>query len=81
MSQASSRDHGDADAGDAGGSRVSEARGCEDGRDEQRSFIADAAGGVLVDGVRAQRFRVEDLAGGPHGVGQGSELGGIEPAK
>ncbi len=74
-------DHRHANAGNTGGGGVSHPGCRENGRDQQRRFIADAAGGVLVDGVGAQGARVEDLARAAHGVCQGGELGGVESAQ
>ena len=52
----------------------------EDGRDEQGGFVADSAGGVLVDGEGVEGFGVEDLAGVTHGSGERGEFAGIEAA-
>ena len=50
VAEAAAGDHGDADAGDACGRWRGEAGGGEDGGDEEGGLVADAAGGVLVDG-------------------------------
>ncbi len=52
-------DHGDADAGNAGVGWMRKAGGGENRGDEQRGLVADAAGGVLVDGegIREARHR------------------------
>ncbi len=52
----------------------------EDGGDEQRGLVADASGGVLVDGEGIERSGVEGLAGEAHGGGEGGELAGVEAA-
>ena len=62
VAEGAAADHGDADAGDAGGCGLSEAGGGEDGGDEEGGLVADASGGVLVDGEgveggRRRRFR------------------------
>ncbi len=49
-----------------------EAAGGGDGRDEEAGFVADAAGGVLVDGGLAEAAREEALAGVAHGEGEGA---------
>ena len=41
-----------------------------DGRDDQRRLVADAAGGVLVDGFVAEAGEVDGVAGAHHRVGQ-----------
>ena len=53
VTERATRDHGDADTGYACGGGGCEAGGGEDGGDEQGGFVADAAGGVLVDRERA----------------------------
>ena len=55
-----------------------EARSGDDRRDEQRGLVADAAGGVLVDGEGVERRGVEGLAGEAHGAGQ---VGGLAQAR
>ena len=63
---------------DAG--RVFEAGGGDDGGDEEGGFVADAAGGVLVDGEGVEGRGVEGFAGEAHGGGEGGELAGGEAA-
>ena len=43
-----------------------ESRCGKDGRDEEGRFVADAAGGVLVDGESVERCGVEGVAGVTH---------------
>ena len=51
-----------------------------DERDErQRDLVADAAGGVLVDGRPADRRQVEPLAGVDHRLGPLGQLGRLHP--
>ena len=45
-----------------------------DGRDDQRRLVADAAGGMLVDGLVAEAAEVDGVAGMHHGVGQHGRL-------
>ena len=80
VAEAAAGDHRDADAGDSGGRGCGEAGGGEDGGDEERGLVADAAGGVLVDGEGVEGGGVEDLAGVAHGGGEGGELAGVEAA-
>ena len=69
VAEGAAGDHGDGDAG-----RELEAGGGEDGGDEEGGLVADAAGGVLVDGEGVERCGVEGFAGEAHGVGEGGEL-------
>jgi len=56
--------------------------GCsDDRRDEQRAFIADAAGGVLVDREGVQAARVEGFAGVAHRVGEPRKLAVRKPVE
>ncbi len=74
VAEAAAGDHGDADAGDASWCKGGEACGGEDGCDEKRGLVADAAGGVLVDGEGVEAGGVEGFAGVAHGGGEGGEL-------
>lgn len=78
MTEATAADHRDTGAGNAGGGAVREARGGDDGCNEQGGFVADAAGRVLVDGEGLERRGVEGLAGEAHGGGEGGKLAGAE---
>jgi hypothetical protein len=80
VAEAAAGDHGDADAGDSAGCGGGQAVGCKDRGDEEGGLVADAAGGVLVDGEGLERAGVEGFAGEAHGGGEGGELVGIEAA-
>ena len=60
VAEAAAADHGDRHAR-RGGQRSQ----------HQRSFVADAAGGMLVDFARRQGRKIEHVAGMQHRVGQG----------
>jgi len=81
VTEAPPADHGDDDSWDSFGGRMSEAGGCEDGGDEQGCFVADSAGGVLVDGEGIERFGVGDLSGEAHGLGECGQLSRVKAAE
>ena len=62
VAEAASGDHGDADAGDAVRGGSGEASGGDDGCDEKGGLVADAAGGVLVDGEGVEGCRCRRLS-------------------
>ncbi len=76
MAEGAAGDHGDGDAA-----------GRSEWGDEEAGFVADAAGGVLVDGNLAEAGGGEFFAGVAHGEGEGAnfvegeaaEEGGHEP--
>ena len=74
VAEAATGDHGDADGRCARGGEAGHTSGGEDGGDEERGLVADAAGGVLVHRERVKRCRVEDLTGEAHGLSEGCEL-------
>ncbi len=80
VAEAAAGDHGDADTGDTCGCWRGKACCGEDGGDEERGLVADAAGGVLVDGEGVEWGGVEDFAGVAHGGGEGGELVRVESA-
>jgi hypothetical protein len=60
---------------------MSEAGGGEDGGDEQGCFVADSAGGVLVDGEGVERSGVGNLSGEAHRLGECGQLPCVEAAE
>ena len=52
-----------------------------DGSDDERSLIADAAGGMLVDFFAGQVDEIEDFTGVKHGFGERGDLGAVQAAK
>ena len=62
MAEAAAADHGNGEA----------ARG-DDGSEDERSFVADAAGGMLVDFFAGKSGQIEDFAGIQHGFGERGE--------
>ena len=81
VAEAAAADHGDDDAGDSFGGGMSEAGGGEDGGDQEGGFVADSAGGVLVDGEGVEGSGVDDFAGEAHGGGEGGELARVEASE
>src|SRR6202011_3165756 len=81
VTERTTADHGHADAGDAFRRERGEARSGEDGGNEERGLVADAAGGVLVDGKGVEGSGVEGLAGEAHGGGEVGELLRVEAAE
>ena len=59
MAQSAAADHGDV-----------EATGSDQRSEHERSFVADAAGGVLVHFLCGKKAEIEDFAGMQHGVGE-----------
>ena len=69
VAKAATADHRDVEAG----------RG-DDGSDDERGLVADAAGGVFVHLRGGQVGPIEHLAGIEHGFGEGGELGASHAA-
>jgi hypothetical protein len=81
VAEAPPADHGDDDSWNCFRGGMSEPGGREDRGDEQGCFVADSAGGVLVDGESVERFGVGDLSGEAHGFGERGQLSRIEAAE
>src|SRR3981081_4059168 len=81
MTEAPPADHRDDDPWNSFGGRMSEAGGREDRGDQKGCFVADSAGGVLVDGEGVERFGVGDLSGEAHGLGECGQFSRIEAAE
>src|SRR5262249_23497127 len=69
VAEAAAADHGDVDA----------ARG-NDGCEDERSLVANAAGGMFVDFLAGKVGKVDDFAGIEHRFSERREFGAIEPA-
>ncbi len=69
MAKAASADHGNG-----------QATRSNNGSKDERSLVADAAGGVLVDLSAGKAREVEHFAGMEHRLGESGELGTIEAA-
>ena len=65
----------------AGALRHQRAARGDDGHDDERHLVADAARAVLADLHARQRRQVDALAGPDHGVGQPRGLVGVEAAE
>lgn len=61
--------------------RNGEAARCNDGRENERSFIADAAGGMLIHFFPGKIGEIDDFSGIEHGLGERGDLGTIQAAE
>jgi len=78
VAEGAAGDHGNTNAGDAVGVWRGEACGGENGSDEERGFVADTSGGVLIDGEGEEGGGVEGFAGVAHGGSESGELLRVE---
>ena len=60
--------------------RNGEAARGDDGREDERSLVADAAGGMLVHFFAGKIGEIEDFAGMEHGFGERGDLGAVQAA-
>ena len=69
VAEATTADHGNGEASGGG-----------DGGENERGFVADATGGMLVHFSAGDAGEIEDLARAKHGLGERGELGTIDAA-